>query len=83
MAPRKALFIASVAALLGAFFPTVVALGVIADNNNNGELYDPVTGRWDLSYAVSVSALFYVVSFLLIFAVSFGLACLRGEDTES
>lgn len=78
MTRRKAFLIAAVAALAAAFVPTFVALRMMADNNNNGELYDPVTGQWDVSYALSVSAALYGLSFILIFGLALVLALLLG-----
>lgn len=43
-------------------------------DNNNGDLYDTATGQWDLAYALQVGAVFYVPSFLLIFAIVFAFA---------
>ncbi len=73
MTKNKARLVAAITAFLGAFVPTLIALKMLADNNNNGELYDIVTGRWDVGYALSLSAAFYVPSFLLIFAIAVGL----------
>ena len=55
---------------------------MMADNNNNGEVYNAVTGQWDVAYVVSVSAVFYGASFLLIFAVVFGLTRLWSRDAS-
>jgi hypothetical protein len=52
MTRNKALVVAIVTAFVGAFIPTLVALGMLTDNNNNGELYDTVTGRWDVGYVL-------------------------------
>ena len=78
---KKPLIIATVIALVGALVPALVALRMMAENNNNGELYDTVTGRWDVGYALSVSAVFYVPSFLLIFVVAFALTRLGSSGT--
>ena len=80
METKKALAVAVVTALVGAILPTVVVLRMMADNNNNGEVYDAVTGRWDVGHLFSVSAVFNGASFLLIFAVVFGLARLWSSD---
>ena len=47
MTTRKALAIAAAIALFGAFIPKLVVLRMMADNNNNGEIYDTVTGLWN------------------------------------
>lgn len=73
MKTKKPVTVAVVAALLGAIVPTMVALRMMADNNNNGEVFDTATGKWDVAYVLRVSAIFYGASFLLIFAVVFGL----------
>ena len=82
MTGKKSLVVAAITAFVGAFAPTFVALRMIADNNNR-DVYDTVTGRWDVSYVLSVSAFFYGASFLLIFAVVFGLARLCGDAGAS
>ncbi len=78
--------IAGVSALLGALIPTLIVLQMMADNDNNGEFYDTVTGKSDLGYVLSVSAIYYVPAFLLIFALVFGVARLwrvRKDDFDS
>jgi len=45
-------------------------------NNNNGELLDPATGRWDISYVLHLSTLIYGLSFVPIFGVAFLISCL-------
>ena len=80
MTTRKALAVATITALVGAFGPTLLALRMMADNNNNGELYDTVTGRLDVGYALSTGAVFYLPSALLIFAAVFVVAWLWGRD---
>ena len=57
---------------------------MLADNNNNGELYDTVTGEWDVRYAIAISTIYYVPTFLIVFALTYSLArLLRGETDES
>jgi hypothetical protein len=83
MTGKKALKVAAISALLGALVPTLVAMRMVADNNNNGEVYDTVTGQWDVSYVLGLSAVFYGASFLLIFGVVFGLARLWSADADA
>jgi len=52
-------------------------------NNNNGELIDPVTGHWYISYAMTLSALIYGLSFLLIFGASYLISYLRRCDESA
>lgn len=82
MTANKPLMIASLSAFLFAFIPTLAVVQMMADNNNNGEVYDPVTGTWDISYLLSVSAIYYVPSFLLIFAIVFGIARFWNRRTD-
>ncbi len=82
MTKNKARVVAAITAFLGAFVPTLIALKMLADNNNNGELYDTVTGKWDAGYALSFSAVFYVPSFLLIFAITLGLTFPWARDPD-
>ena len=82
MSPKKTFVIAVVSALLGAMIPTLIALQMMADNNNNGEFYDAVTGQVDLGYILSVAVIYYVPSFLLIFALVFGIARLWNARTD-
>ena len=80
MKAKKALIVAIVVGVLGAVVPTMVALRMMADNNNNGEVFDTVTGHWDVAYLVKVSAVLYGASFLLIFAIVFGVTRLWSSD---
>jgi hypothetical protein len=82
MTRRKAHTIAAVTAFLGAFVPTLVALKMLADNNNNNELFDSATGRWDVGYALGVSAVLYVPAFLFIYVIAFGLTSRPGDDVD-
>ena len=82
MVIRKALVVAAVTAFVGALIPTLVALRMMADNNQ-GEVYDTVTGLWDTGHVLSVSAVLYGASFFLIFAVAFGLARLWSGDADA
>jgi hypothetical protein len=82
MGRKKACVIAAATAIVGAFVPTLIVLKMIADNNNNGEIYDIATGQWDVGYALSFSAIFYVPSFLLIFAIAFGFARLWDDSAD-
>ena len=82
MSAKKPFVIAAVSALVGAFIPTLIVLQMMADNNNNGEVYDTVTGKLDLGYVLSVSATYYVPSFLVIFAAVFGVARLWNVRTD-
>lgn len=79
MKARKALVVAAALAGGAAVVPTMVALRMMADNNNNGEVFG-ATGHLDVAYILKVSAVFYGVSFLLIFAVIFGLMRLWSSD---
>ena len=80
MKAKKPVVVAVVAGLLGALVPTLVALRMMADINNNGEVFNTVTGQRDVGYVLTVSAIFYGPSFLLIFAVVFGLLRLWRSD---
>ena len=82
MTKRKARAIAAIIAAVGSFVPTLAALKMLVDNNNNGELFDTVTGDWNVGYAISFSAIFYVPSFLLIFAVTLALTSPSGENSD-
>jgi hypothetical protein len=82
MTKLKARAIAAIIAAAGAFAPMLVALQMLADNNNNGELFDTVTGEWNVGYALSFSALFYVPSFVLIFAITLALTSPRGGNPD-
>ncbi len=73
MTRGKARAVAAIIAVFGALVPTLVALSMMAENNNNSELYDTVTGQWDIGYALALSGAFYIPSFLLIFALAYGL----------
>jgi hypothetical protein len=69
---KKGLTVAALSAVVCALFPALLVLRMMADNNNNGELYDTVTGQWDVGYALEVAAIIYVPAFLVVFAVTFG-----------
>jgi len=68
---------------VGGLVAAFVALQMLAENNNNGELYDTVTGRWDIAYAVQFSAIFFVPLFLIVFAVTYGLIRSWSADTDA
>ena len=80
MKAKKPLLVALVAGVLGAVIPTLMALRIMTDNNNNGEVFDTATGQWDVAYALKVSAVFYGASFLLIFAMVFALMRLWNSE---
>jgi hypothetical protein len=80
MKANKPLIVSILVAALGAVVPTMVALRMMANDNNNGELLNTVSGRWDVAYALKVSTVFYGASFLLIFAVVFALSRLWSSD---
>ena len=64
--------------------PVLLVLWLMAQNNNNGELFDPATGQWDISYALSIASVIYGLSFAMIFGVSFLVACLcRSQGNRS
>ena len=83
MTTKRSLRVALTTALVGALIPTLITLRMMADNNNNGEVYNTVTGQWDLGYVLSVSALFYGASFVLIFGIVFGLARLWSGNADA
>lgn len=70
----KPIKIAGSCAFFGALAPAGLVIHMMSENNNNGELYDPATGKWDLIYALSVAAVVYVPAFLIIFSLAFGFA---------
>ena len=82
MTKKRAVITAAVSAFLGAFIPTLAMLKMMADNNNNGEVYDPVTGSLDVGYVLSISAIYYVPTFLLIFVLVFGIANLGNNSVD-
>jgi hypothetical protein len=82
MTKGKATLLAAAVAFVGAFLPTIIALKMLADNNNNGELYDTITGRWDVGHALSFSAAFFIPSFLIIFAITYGLVRHWGDPAD-
>lgn len=77
---RKSRFAAVAAAFLGAFIPTGLMLRMLADNNNNGEIRDTVTGQWEVGHLVEVSAIIYFPSFLIILVLSLGAVHLWHAD---
>ena len=83
MTAKKSLAVALVTALVGAFVPTLIALQMLADNNNNGEVFNTVTGEWSVGYVFNVAAVFYGASFLLMFGIVFGLARLWGGNSDA
>lgn len=70
MTTKKSVAIAAPVAIVGAFVPTLLVLRMMADNNNNGELYDTVTGQWHMGYALQVASIVYLPAFVALFAAA-------------
>jgi hypothetical protein len=64
----KAMAVAVSAAV--ALLPTAFVLWMLAENNNNGEVYDTLTGRIDVSHILAVASIIFVPSILLCLLVS-------------
>lgn len=71
MIAKKSVLPSIATATIGSLFPTLIVLHMMADNNNNGELFDTITGRWDVGYAFAVGSIWYGLSFLPVFGLSF------------
>ena len=82
MVTTKPVMIAIVAALFGALVPTLAVVKMMADNNNNGEVFDTVSGTWDAGYVLGISAIVYVPAFLLIFVIVFGIMHLWNRSAD-
>jgi hypothetical protein len=64
----KMLFVAGLSTVV-ALMPTAVIIWMMAENNNNGEVYDTLTGRVDVAYVLSVGSVIFVPCFLLSLGV--------------
>lgn len=73
---KKASLVALWTAVIGSILPVLIVLWLMKQNNNNGELLDPATGRWDISYVLHLSTLIYGLSFAPIFGVAFFISYL-------
>lgn len=71
--------LAAAIATVGAALPTLFMLNMLAENNNQGELFDTVTGAWNLAYALQVCAVIFVPSFVVIFAITMLIRGARDE----
>jgi len=80
---KKAVAIAVSIAFVSAFISPLLVLHMMADNNNNGELYDTITGQWHAGYPLQVAAISYVPAFLALFAIAFGLARLFSDRADA
>ena len=79
MGKKRDRLIAVAIATVGAASPTLFMLKLLAANNNQGELFDTVTGAWNLAYAFQVCAVIFVPSFVVIFAITM---LIRGAKDE-
>ena len=82
MKTRKVLTISAFSAVVVAIIPALLVLQMMAANNNNGELFDTVTGQWDVGYALEVAAIVYVPAALIIFGLAFGIIRLMSNRTD-